>query len=94
MKRHAGLALGDVFANASLVQVERPFDLLRRQRAHRLRERASPPRRGDTPERETAENPDRHSPVHASFDAATRRRVYRGPGRFVTARRGLALRVL
>jgi len=28
-QRHAGLALGDVFANASLVQVERAFDLFR-----------------------------------------------------------------
>src|SRR2546422_7022003 len=67
LKRHAGLALGDRFANARLVQVERPFDLLRRQRAHWLRERASPPRRGSRAKRETAENPHRRSPVHVSF---------------------------
>jgi hypothetical protein len=42
-----------------------------------LRERPSPPRRGDRAEREIAENPHRHSPVHVPFDGARRRRVYR-----------------
>src|SRR5256886_5557004 len=55
LKRHAGPALGDRFANARLVQVERAFDLLRRQRAHWLRERALPPRRGNRSEEHTSE---------------------------------------
>src|SRR6267143_273622 len=74
LERHAGLALGDDFANASLVQVEWAFDLLGRQRARRLRERASPPRRGDGTERETAKNPNCRASVHISF-----RRRYAAP---------------
>src|SRR5438876_3996518 len=72
LERHPGLALGDGFANTSLVQVERTFDLLRRQRAHWLRERALTPRRGDSAESKAAENPHRRSPVHVFLSTAPR----------------------
>src|SRR4029077_3644041 len=80
LERHARLALGDGFANASLVQVERAFDLLRRQRAHWLREREAPPRRGDSAKRETAEHPHRPSPVHASLSTAPRGAAFTAVG--------------